>query len=134
LKLIDEVSIFRPLSIHDYRLDPGFASALAVVKASKVPFLLMHIPARYEMDDSHPFKFGQAGVAVDTEEALSQSLEATTEQPIIHLWPQYPPDLQMNPDALVISEKDNHPSRLGAKALAKAMVRAISDRYDPTKK
>jgi hypothetical protein len=134
LKLIDEVSIFTPLSIHDYRMDPAFFSALAAVKASKVPFLLLHIPARSEMDDSHLINFGEGAVPADTERDLAKSLEAATAHTIIHLWPAYPSDLRANPATLVISEKDNHPSRLGAKALASAMVRVISDRYDPEKK
>jgi len=126
MTLREEVAIFTPLEILDYAQDPIFMASLERVKASGVPYFLMHIPALPEMEDGpEDYAYGRFGVREEVERALSASLEQLTGHEIDHMWKRYSPEERRDPQALVKGEKNWHPNEAGGEVLANAMAQAV---------
>jgi len=126
LTVREEVSIFTPLTITDYKEDAAFMAALARVQSSGVPYLLLHIPALPEMQEGPDYyTFGRFGVAEEIERALAASLEDRTGHDIDHMWRRYSTFERSDPEALVQDKHNWHPSAAGEWALANGMAQSV---------
>jgi len=121
LTLTDPNAIWTPIALDDYASDAGFAAAVAEVKASGIPFHLIHIPALAELRTGIAFPEGAGGVSTAQRTALLASLERMTGKKIVELMDYYEPSVLKDPLALVASEEDSHPSLAGASAMARAL-------------
>lgn len=133
LDIYAKANVLNPLAINDYGDDPGFRSSLARLKASRIPFILVHIPSYPEIKTGREWDAAGAVGGPETREmALVKSLERHAEQPIESLLPRIRAPRK---DAAVLAEKaDNpdpnwHPSRKGIEAFVPAIADIVMDKY-----
>jgi hypothetical protein len=125
VQIYEPKSIFAPASIDSYGDDPRFLEDLAAIKASGIPFLLVHVPTLMEYKAQKGMLFGLSGVPEKRERSLIQSLEALTGKSLINLPDYYDPDDLADPVQLVSSEQDSHPSPKGVRAIADALLKLL---------
>lgn len=99
------------LQLRDYRDDPGFRDAMARIRQSGVPFVLVHLPIYPEVSQ------GMKPQLHRNDAALWQSLEAAAGKPVQSLlsaWPEGIDDLAR----INNSPTDYHPSPFGMTVIA----------------
>lgn len=119
-----------PLTIDSYEKDETFVKRVAALRDSGVPMMLVHIPTLPEMETFTPgdFLYGQFGPPENVERGLEESLERLTGEEIIHLFKYYPDGDKANPESLVNTRKDWHPSKRGTELIAKTLEELIIER------
>lgn len=127
MKVQQEIAIFTPITMTDFREDPMFVAALDKVKTSKLPFFLIHVPALPEMQTGAPYAHGRFGVREEIERPLSANLEVVTGQTVHHLWDRYSAADRAAPSELVYGENNWHPNERGSRAAGLAMAQIISE-------
>lgn len=120
-------TIYAPLVLDSYVQDHGFLDAIAAVKATGIPFLLVHLPTLNDFRNPVGIVFGAHGVPPERERTLLKSLEELADREIVRLITYYDPNLIENALALVMSEQDSHPSPRGVPAMAEALNRLLLD-------
>jgi hypothetical protein len=115
-----KVSAANPVVTFDnFRNDPQFLAALATVKASGVPFILVHLPMGISIRDHQEFYLDEQG------QTLKQSLEEVTGHKVISMRPFLA--LHDDEGMKLCRAPDNcHPSRFGMQAYAQAIAKIIS--------
>lgn len=107
------------VQLSDYRDDAGFVAALASLRESGVPLLLIHLPIAPELAEGSAMLLGNQA-------ALWDSLEAATGRPTYRLADYIDPPLA---DPLAMSHKptDHHPSPFGMQVYANAITRIMAE-------
>lgn len=121
IALTDANPLWTPITINDYEDDPGFQQAIAALKASKIPFRLVHIPALIEFSPAPPYADENVGISRSQRSALIGSLTRMTGAEIAELRDHYTRSELAQPLLLVTTEQDWHPSLQGAAAMARAL-------------
>lgn len=103
------------LDLDDYRADEGFRHSMARIRASGVPFILVHLPIYPEVVDEPGPIFQR------NDRALWNSLEAAAGQPVASVLEVWPQDLQ-EPERMNNSPTDYHPSLFGMALYARGIA------------
>ncbi len=112
--------------VWDFSEDARFVRAVASLKASGTPVLLIHMPVYPEIRAREEYIFGYTTDG-DQERALLASLERLAGQSVIPLLPHMDLPLE-NPLDYVVSAEDWHPNAKGIVFYAEAVSRALLDR------
>lgn len=110
-----------PQHLDSFADDTDYMAAVAKLRVSGVPFLLVHLPSLADLRQGQGMVFGISGTPEARERALARSLEETTGQKIIHLIDYYSPEALARPLRLVAGEHDSHPGALGNAEMAAAL-------------
>ena len=103
------------LQLADFRDDPGFRAAMARIRDSGVPFVLVHLPIYPEVTQ------GMAPQLHRNDAALWRSLEAAAGQKVHSLLSVWPADIG-DPARINNSPTDYHPSPFGMTVIAGAIA------------
>ncbi len=131
MKLFESNTIYGQLEISSLSDDPQFAAAMAYVRDSHIPFQLVHVPTRYELQSGRQYEFGAVGVPDKLGATIMQSFERAAGRETLDLAPYYAPAVRAKPLDFVISEKDAHPNEAGIREMAEAFDRLLNDKVFP---
>jgi len=109
------------LDLRDFREDEGFRRAMARIRNSGIPFVLVHLPIYPEVVGGMAPRFQRQ------DEALWESLAEAAGQPIasvLDVWPQSLPA----PERMKNSPTDYHPSLFGMKLYADGIAAILERR------
>jgi len=119
-----------PITVNDFRRDPGFLSGLAFLTSSGIPSSFVHLPSYAEMKSGEEFKFGIHGVPAEREEKLVASLREATGHPIASLLSYMRPpiaDAETLVNGALPPHMDWHPSASGTQRIGSALASLITD-------
>jgi hypothetical protein len=122
MKLFEDKAIFGPLTLSSFAEDPQFIEAMAFVRASGIPFRLIHLPMLGEMESGKQYDFWDPRGAL-----LLESFETAAGQKTIDLSSYYSAPLRASPRAYIVSEQDWHPNDVGIREMAEAFARLLLD-------
>jgi hypothetical protein len=129
MKLFETNTIYGQLDIASLSDDPVFAAAMKYVRDSHIPFELIHVPTRYELQSGgRPYEFGAVGVPEARGAALLHSFELAAGRETLELGAYYAPIVRAKPLDFVISEQDSHPNEAGIREMAEAFDRLLVDK------
>lgn len=134
MDVFDGSSPLGPIRIENFGDDKEFVRAVDDVRASNIPFYLIHIPAYPEMRDGIEFAHGAFGVTAERESRLVKSLEEITQKKILSLLPTMGAPLRNAADYVYSAgpeSPDWHPNANGTRLLAESLYRLISAQLLP---
>lgn len=121
VRKFSEKSVWVPIDFDSFQSDAQFVAAVDAIKASRIPFQLIHLPTLAELRRTSSYPTGQTGLGDTREASLLKSVIDTTGKEVIHLVDYYPSSRLQDPIRLVSSETDSHPSESGVTAMAEAL-------------
>jgi hypothetical protein len=128
MKIFADNTIYGQLAIAAMSDDPQFAAAMEYVRGSRVPFHLIHIPTRFELQSGRQYEFPSVGVAQARGLTLVRSFEAAAGREVLDLAPYYAPEVRAKARDFVVSDQDDHPNAAGIRAMAEAFDRLLLDK------
>jgi hypothetical protein len=128
MKAFEDKPIYGPLELGSFAEDPRFVEEMAYVRASGIPFKLIHVPMLNEMESGKPYEFWDPRGAT-----LLESFETAAGQRSVDLRDYYAPELKANPRAYIASEQDWHPNEPGIREMAEALARLLMDKVSSSK-
>lgn len=118
--IFGEQPVYSPITFDRYEEDPQFVTALARLKASKIPIIPVHLPTLPEM-----LNFDGDFDSVGNRTSLVADLEQALGQRFVNLYRYYPDQLKSSPQQLFKSGVDFHPSPVGVDAMAAAIEKML---------
>jgi hypothetical protein len=125
MQMFAENTFWTPLALSSYANDAGFVEAVDRIRATNIPFYVVHVPMLQEMNASANYASGSSGLTDAQQASVLASVEELTGRRIIELARYYQAPLLENPLQLVASQSDSHPSPLGVVAMADALERLL---------
>lgn len=130
IEIFSSNTIWAPLELSSYSRDQEFIEAVSLIKESKVPFHMIHIPTFQEMRaySKTDRNYEPPKLTENTVQLIAfGSIAKLTGKKILNLLDYYPAEALSDPLKLVNGENDSHPNGEGVRAMADAMFKVLND-------